>query len=57
MRARFDPARPVEPAYVRLPSDVESGTLIEDLLTARVADLCNRLYEVMLQVLSRQARS
>jgi hypothetical protein len=49
----FDPARPVEPAYVRLPPDVESGTLIEDLLTARVADLCNGLYEVMLQVLSR----
>jgi hypothetical protein len=49
----FDPARPVEPAYVRLPPDVESGTLIEDSLTARVADLCNGLYEVMLQVLSR----
>jgi hypothetical protein len=32
---------------------VESGTLIEDPLTARVADLCSGLYEVMLQVLSR----
>src|SRR6266566_2529405 len=49
----FDPARPVEPAYVRLPPDVASGTLIEDGVTARVADLCNGLYEVMLQVLSR----
>jgi len=49
----FDPTRPVEPAYVRLPPDVESGTLIGDLLTARVADLCNGVYEVMLQVLSR----
>lgn len=49
----FNPARPVEPAYVRLPPDVESGTLIEDALTARVADLCNGLYEVILQVLSR----
>ncbi len=49
----FDPARPVEPAYVRLPPDVASGTLIEDRVTARVADLCNGLYEVMLQVLSR----
>jgi Ferritin-like len=49
----FDPARPVEPAYVQLPPDVESGTLIEDPLTARVADLCNGLYEVTLQVLSR----
>ena len=27
--------------------------MIEDPLTARVADLCNGLYEVMLQVLSR----
>ena len=49
----FDPARPVEPAYVRLPPDVASGTLIEDRVTARVADLCNGLYEVILQVLSR----
>jgi hypothetical protein len=49
----FDPVRPVEPAYVRLPPDVESGTLIEDPRTARVADLGNGLYEVMLQVLSR----
>jgi ferritin-like protein len=49
----FDPARPVEPAYVRLPPDVASGTLIEEPLTARVADLCNGLYELMLQVLSR----
>jgi hypothetical protein len=49
----FDPARPVEPAYVRLPPDVASGTLIEDPVTARVADLCNGLYEVILQVLSR----
>jgi hypothetical protein len=49
----FDPARPVEPAYVRLPPDVQSGTLIEDSLTARVADLGNGLYEVMLQTLSR----
>ena len=49
----FDPARQVEPAYVRLPPDVESGTLIEDPLTAQVADQCNALYEVMLQVLSR----
>ncbi|HEY8736185.1 MAG TPA: ferritin-like domain-containing protein [Candidatus Dormibacteraeota bacterium] len=49
----FDPARPVEPAYVRLPGDVESGILIEDRRTARVADLCNAVYEVTLQVLAR----
>jgi hypothetical protein len=49
----FNPARPIEPAYVRLPPDVESGNLIEDPLTARVAELCNGLYEVILQVLCR----
>ncbi len=49
----FDPARPVEPAFVRLPPDVESGTLIEDPTTAQVADLANGVYEVVLQVLSR----
>ncbi len=49
----FNPVRPVEPAFVRLPPDVASGTLIEDPLTARVADFCNSLYEVILQVLCR----
>ncbi|MBO0834181.1 MAG: hypothetical protein J2P28_01515 [Actinobacteria bacterium] len=49
----FNPARPVEPAYVRLPPDVASGTMIEDSATAQVADLANGLYEVTLQVLSR----
>jgi hypothetical protein len=49
----FNPARPVAPAFVRLPPDVESGTLIEDPTTAQVADLANGLYEVVLQVLSR----
>jgi len=33
----FNPARPVEPAFVRLPPDVQSGTVIEDALTAAVA--------------------
>jgi Ferritin-like len=49
----FNPARPIEPAYVRLPPDVQAGTLIEDPGTAQVADLANGLYEVTLQVLSR----
>src|SRR5215813_12345018 len=49
----FNPARPVEPAFVRLPPDVEAGTLIEDPTTAQVAELANGLYEVVLQVLSR----
>ena len=47
----FSPARPVEPAFARLPPDVEAGTLIEDPTTAQVADLANGLYEVTLQVL------
>jgi hypothetical protein len=50
---KFEPARPVDPAYVRLPPDVESGILIEDRRTARVQDLNNAVYEVILQVLSR----
>jgi hypothetical protein len=49
----FNPVRPVEPAYVRLPPDVISGALIEDAVTARVADFCNGLYEITLQVLCR----
>ncbi len=49
----FDPARPVMPAFVRLPPDVDSGTLIEDPVTSQVAELFSGLYEVVLQVLSR----
>jgi hypothetical protein len=49
----FNPARPVEPAFVRRPPDVEAGTVIEDPATAQVADLANGLYETVLQVLSR----
>ena len=46
-------ARPVEPAFVRLPPDVESGTVIEDPINAQVADFATGMYEVTLQVLSR----
>jgi hypothetical protein len=49
----FNPARPVVPAFARLPPDVESGILISDPVTARAADLANGLYELVLQVLSR----
>jgi hypothetical protein len=49
----FDPARPAEPAFVRLPPDVTSGALIDDPVTARAADLFTALYELVLQVLSR----
>lgn len=46
----FNPARPVEPAFVRLPPDVKAGTLIEDPTTAQVADLASGLYEVVLSL-------
>lgn len=50
----FEPARPVVPAYVRIPGDVsESVTLITDPVTARVADLFNASYEVLLRLLIR----
>jgi len=50
----FEPARPVEPAYVRRPPDVEAEvTTIGDPLTAQVADLFNAIYETTLQALSR----
>jgi hypothetical protein len=48
----FEPARPVEPAYVRRPPDVEAETLtITDPLTAQVADLFNAVYKTTLQTL------
>ncbi len=50
----FEPARPVQPAYVRRPPDVEAETvLITDPLTVQVADLFNAVYETTLQALSR----
>jgi len=50
----FEPARPVEPAYVHRPPDVEAQTLtITDPLTVEVADLFNAIYETTLQTLSR----
>jgi hypothetical protein len=50
----FEPARRVEPAYVRRPPDVEAETLtITDPLTSQVADLFNAIYETTLQALSR----
>jgi hypothetical protein len=50
----FEPARPVEPAYVRVPSDVEADVVtIGDPLTSQVADLFNAIYETTLQALSR----
>jgi hypothetical protein len=50
----FQPARPVEPAYVQRPPDVPAETVtITDPLTAQVADLFNAIYETTLQALSR----
>jgi hypothetical protein len=50
----FEPARPVQPAYVRRPPDVQAEVAtITDPLTVRVADLFNALYETTLQALSR----
>ncbi|HEV2013173.1 MAG TPA: ferritin-like domain-containing protein [Candidatus Dormibacteraeota bacterium] len=49
----FEPARPVIPAFLREPPDVDLVTLIKDPLTKRVADLFNAVYEVVLQVQSR----
>jgi Ferritin-like len=50
----FEAARPVEPAYLRRPPDVEAAALtITDPLTAEVTDLFNAVYETTLQALSR----
>jgi hypothetical protein len=48
----FEPARPVAAATVR-PGESDSGLLISDPVTAKVADLANVVYEVLLQVLYR----
>jgi hypothetical protein len=49
----FEPARPVIPAFLHQPPDVEGATLIEDPLTRRVAALFNAMYEVILQLQAR----
>jgi len=51
--AAFEPARPVLLAHVREPSSGAEVTLIDDPFTARLADLLNATYEVVLQLLSR----
>jgi hypothetical protein len=45
--------RPVLPALVRLPESGEKVPLITDPTTARIADLGNVVYEVLLQLLYR----
>jgi Ferritin-like len=49
----FDPVRPITLAHVRQPASGMEVTLIEDPFTARVTDLLNAVYEVLLQMLSR----
>jgi hypothetical protein len=49
----FEPARPVAAATVRPGERDSGGLLISDPVTAKVADLCNVVYEVLLQVLYR----
>ncbi len=49
----FDPTRPVLLAHVRAPASGQEVTLITDHFSARVADLLNAVYEVLLQMLSR----
>lgn len=49
----FEPARPVIPARVRLPRDVDEGPLITDPRTASVSDLFNGSYEALIEVLLR----
>ena len=48
----FEQARPVAAATVR-PGERDAGLLISDPVTAKVADLANVAYEVLLQVLYR----
>ncbi|MGZ4603084.1 MAG: ferritin-like domain-containing protein [Kineosporiaceae bacterium] len=50
---QFDPARPVTPAFVHAPPDVDDPVLVDDPQARRVADLFASVYEVVLQVQSR----
>jgi CDGSH-type Zn-finger protein/truncated hemoglobin YjbI len=49
----FDPIRPVLPANVRRPERDVDVPLITDRLTARVTDLFNVSYEILLQIFER----
>jgi Ferritin-like len=49
----FEPARPVLAAMVREPVDAEPGPLVTDPVSARVLDIFNVAYEVLLYTLGR----
>ena len=51
--ARFEPAHPVTAAGVRAVEGVEPVVRISDSVTAAVSDLCNVIYELLLQVIVR----
>jgi hypothetical protein len=54
----FQPARPVVPAYVRRPPDVQVEALrISDPLTVEVADLFNAVYQTTLPTAQRATRT
>ena len=50
---KFDPVRPVMAANVRTPERAVDVPLIDDPLTARVTDLFNVGYEILLQIFER----
>jgi hypothetical protein len=49
----FEAARPVIPAFVHPPADVDGAALIEDPLTRSVADIFAAVYEVIVQLQNR----
>jgi hypothetical protein len=49
----FEPARPVVAAFVHQPPDSEGGPIVSDVDTARVLDVFNVAYEVVLHALAR----
>lgn len=50
---QFEPARPVTPAFLHEPPDVDDATIIEDPLAREVADLFNSVNEMILQSQAR----
>jgi len=49
----FEPARPVVPAYVHAPPDVDDAVFVTDPRSRQVASLFASVYEVVLQVQTR----
>ncbi len=49
----FSPSRPAFAAFTQLPGDADTAELIDNEFTAKVSDLFNASYEMLLQMLSR----